>query len=85
MKGSSHQIFQRVCATRGIDYSEAGLTAFIDKRYRQAGKRFRRCQPGDLVAHAIDLINFEGLPMQLTEEVLDRAFASCFVNRNTDD
>lgn len=79
------QIFRRVCASRGIVYSEAELSAFIDKHYRQTGKRFRRCQAGDLVAHAIDLINFERLPMQLSEEVLGRAFASCFVHTGSDE
>src|SRR5262249_13744802 len=45
--GEFAQIFQRVCATRGIDCTEAALAAFIEKNYRQTGKRFRRCQPGD--------------------------------------
>ncbi len=79
------QIFKRVCAARGIAYSEPDLSSFIAKYYTQAGKRFRRCQPGDLIAHAIDLINFEGLPAQLTEDVLGRAFASCFVHSGSDE
>jgi hypothetical protein len=29
--------------------------------------------------HAVDIINFESLPSVLTEDVLDRAFQSCFV------
>ena len=45
----------------------------------QGGKRFRRCHPRDVISHAIDIINFEALPMELTEDVLDRAFDSCFV------
>ena len=37
------------------------------------------------ISHAIDLINFEGLPFELTETLLDRAFESCFVSSSMDD
>ena len=52
--------------------------------YRQAlsqgaGKPFRRCHPRDVLSHAIDLIHFEKLPFQLTDDLLDRAFESCFL------
>jgi hypothetical protein len=39
----------------------------------------RRCQPRDLLSHATNLIHFEKLPYVLTDEILDRAFESCFV------
>jgi hypothetical protein len=39
----------------------------------------RRCHPRDILSHAIDLIHFEKMPYRLTEEVLDLAFGSCFV------
>jgi hypothetical protein len=42
-------------------------------------KPLRRCHPRDVISHAIDIIHFESLPMELNEEVLDRAFHSCFV------
>ena len=32
-----------------------------------------------MITHAIDIIHFESLPMALNEDVLDRAFQSCFV------
>jgi hypothetical protein len=32
-----------------------------------------------VINHAIDILNFERRPMELTEEVLDRAFHSCFI------
>jgi hypothetical protein len=52
---------------------------FIEKHYMGSRKPFRRCQPRDVLSHAIDLIHFEGLPFQLTDELLDHAFESCFV------
>jgi predicted ATPase with chaperone activity len=73
------EIFDRYARSRGLDF-DAGLSrAFVDKHYRSTGKRFRRCHPRDVISHAIDIINFEGRPKVLTEEILDQAFTSCFV------
>jgi hypothetical protein len=73
------QIFQRACAARKISCSPGLLGRFLDKKFRPMGKQLRRCQPRDLLFHALNLIHFEKLPHQLTDEVLDRAFESCFV------
>jgi hypothetical protein len=73
------RIFENICAARSLAFERKLLDAFIDKRYRQNGKVFRRCHPRDLLTHAINLIHFEKLPYRLTAEVLDRAFESCFV------
>lgn len=72
------EIFRRFCDLKDIPCDDGVVERFTGKRYRQAGKPFRRCQPRDLISHAIDLIQFEKLPYRLTDEVLDRAFESCF-------
>jgi hypothetical protein len=51
----------------------------MDKHYRKAAKPMRRCHPRDVITHAIDLIRFERRDYFLTEDVLDRAFESCFL------
>jgi hypothetical protein len=51
----------------------------LEKRYRHTGKPMRRCHARDLLSHALNLIHFEKLPYQLSEEILDRAFESCFL------
>jgi hypothetical protein len=38
-----------------------------------------------VLCHAIDILRFEKRPWMLTEEVLDRAFESCFVDTGEDD
>ena len=73
------QIFERVCAARQLPYERELLDTFIEKRYRQNGKAFRRCHPRDLLTHAVNLMHFEKLPYELTVQVLDRAYDSCFV------
>ena len=73
------RIFENFCFSRELPFEASLLDQFIDKHYRPTGKAFRRCHPRDVLSHAIDLIHFESLPFQLTEELLDRAFESCFV------
>jgi predicted ATPase with chaperone activity len=72
------QIFERVC-NRDDLHLEANMEEFLEKHYRRPGRPFRRCHPRDLLSHAMNLIHFEKLPNQITMEVLERAFESCFV------
>ena len=51
---------------------------FVERHYRSSGKPFRRCQPRDVISHAIDYIHFDRLPFELTDDLLDQAFESCF-------
>jgi predicted ATPase with chaperone activity len=74
------EIFERFAESRLLDYEPGVLDAFVDKHYVQGGKRYRRCHPRDVISHALDLINFESLPKELTLDVLDRAFDSCFTD-----
>jgi hypothetical protein len=73
------QIFQRACTARRIPCTPGLLSRFLDKRFRRTGKALRRCHPRDLLFHALNLIHFEKLPHSLNDEILDRAFESCFV------
>ncbi|HYM13244.1 MAG TPA: hypothetical protein VEU62_21065, partial [Bryobacterales bacterium] len=73
------EIFERYCQTENIYCPRTLLHTFIDKHYRVTGKRFRRCHPRDVITHAIDLIRFERLEFELTEDLLDRGFESCFL------
>jgi predicted ATPase with chaperone activity len=73
-------IFRRFCHSHKIECEESVLEDFIDRRYLRTGKKLRRCQPRDVISHAIDLIRFERKPYVLTAEVLHRAFEMTFVS-----
>jgi hypothetical protein len=73
------QIFHGYCESRELPYPPGIVRRFIDGYYKILGKPFRRCHPRDILSHALDLINFERLPYELTDELLGRAFESCFV------
>jgi hypothetical protein len=73
------RIFESFCSTRRIPVSRDLIKWFIDKHYKLRKKPFRRCHPRDVLGHALNLIHFEKLPLNLTQELLDRAFESCFL------
>ena len=73
------RIFEAFCTARKLPFTRELITRFIDKHYRSSGKVFRRCHPRDVLSHALNLIHFEKLPFALTDDLLNRAFDSCFV------
>ena len=73
-------IFLNFCAAQDLEIPSALIDGFISKWYLSTGKPFRRCHPRDVISQAIDYINFKRLPYVLSEELLDRAFASCFAS-----
>jgi predicted ATPase with chaperone activity len=72
------EIFTRFCAACKLECSRTMLDSFIERHYTRTGHKFRRCHPRDVISHAIDLMEFEKLPRRLDEEILARAFDSCF-------
>ncbi len=77
-------IFQRFCESKSLRHQDGLIARFIDKHYREVGRPFRRCHPRDVLSHAIDLIHFEKLPFELTDDLMDRAFESCFLEETGD-
>jgi len=73
------EIWQLFCLNQNLYCPATLLDSFVEKHYTRTGKRFRRCHPRDIITHASDLIRFERLPFELNEEILDRAFESCFL------
>jgi hypothetical protein len=76
------RIFENFCSSRRIHCPIGLVDRLIEKHYRRSGKQFRRCHPRDLLSHALNLIHFERLPYELNDEILDRAYESCFVQED---
>ncbi len=77
-------IFRQFCESRALPYEGGLIERFLEKHYRNTGKVMRRCHPRDVLSHAIDLMHFERLPFLLTDDLLDRAFESCFLQEEGD-
>jgi hypothetical protein len=78
-------IFAGFCKTKGFACSEALVEHFVEKHYSRTRRQFRRCHARDVISHAIDLMEFEERPHELTEDLLDRAFQSCFAEEESRD
>jgi hypothetical protein len=78
------RIFEEFCAARKIACPEGLVSRLIERHYTRTGKPFRRCHPRDVLTHALNLIHFEKLPLDLTDHLLDRAFDSCFLSEEED-
>jgi len=74
------QIWMQFCKKNQVACEQSTLERFLQRHYRTTSKPMRRCHPRDIITHAIDFIRFEKLPFELTEEVLEHAFHSCFVD-----
>ncbi|HUA58020.1 MAG TPA: ATP-binding protein [Verrucomicrobiae bacterium] len=73
------KIFENFCASQNLTCTREMVARFIDRHYRRTTKSFRRCHPRDVLSHALNLVHFEKLPLTLTDDLLDRAFESCFL------
>jgi predicted ATPase with chaperone activity len=72
------EIFRMYSLKQGLDCPSVLLDKFLYERYERDKKPFRRCQPRDILLHVTDMIEFLRLPYTLTEDLLNRAFESCF-------
>ena len=72
------QIFTNICASSKLECPRTLLDNFIERHYTRTGHPFRRCHPRDVISHAVDLLDFENLPYHLDDDILNRAFDSCF-------
>jgi predicted ATPase with chaperone activity len=77
------EILRKVCAQRGIAYSDEGAKYLVEQYYNQTGRDLRGCHPRDLVDLMEDITRFYGEAPALTPEWIDLASASYFVD--TDD
>ncbi|MCX6594399.1 MAG: ATP-binding protein [Acidobacteria bacterium] len=74
-------IFAGFAASKKLNHEPELIERYIAKHYRN-GKKRRRCQPRDVISHALDIIAFERREYKLTDDVLDHAFESTFLTVN---
>ncbi len=78
-------IFLNFCQNKGLACPTELVEHFMEKHYSRTRRQFRRCHPRDVISHAIDLMDFEERPHELTEDLLERAFISCFADEEKRD
>lgn len=73
------KIFAMVARKRKIPLCETTLIHMLQKKYPEIDNVYANYQPIFLIDQMISICEFEGIPNQMTPELLDRAWANMFV------
>ena len=71
------RILQKYMEGKGLSYSPELLFTLL-ARYEKEGREMKACEPRDLVERCLDIIRYEGLPREITPELLRRAWNNYF-------
>ncbi|MFW8637061.1 ATPase [Cribrihabitans pelagius] len=73
------KIFAMVARKKGMPLDEPALVHLLKHRYPEIGNVYANYQPVFLIDQMIAICEFEGLPYQMSPELIDRAWANMFV------
>ncbi len=75
------KIFAMVARKRGMPLDEASLLHLLKRKYPTIDNIYANYQPIFLIDQMISICEFEGIPYQMTPELIDRAWANMFVRQ----
>jgi len=73
------KIFGLVAKAKGLPLDEQSLIHLINVKYREIDFNFANYQPAFLIDQIIMICKFEGMPYQMTPELVDRTWANMFM------
>ncbi|MEN8936134.1 MAG: ATPase [Planktotalea arctica] len=73
------EIFALVANKKGIPLAEDALIHLLQEKYPTIDNVYANYQPVFLIDQMIAICEFEGIPNQMTPELIDRAWANMFV------
>ena len=73
------KIFSLVARKKGMPLDEASLVHLLKKKYPTIDNIYANYQPIFLIDQMRSVCEFEGIPYQMTPELIDRAWANMFV------
>ncbi|MCS7070601.1 MAG: ATP-binding protein, partial [Anaerolinea sp.] len=74
------EIFIRVCNAKGVPYNDQALAYLLKKWYVEQNRKLRSVHPRDLINQLLDIATYLNKPPMLTQDMIDRAAASYFVD-----
>jgi hypothetical protein len=77
------KIFAMVARKKKMPLNEEALVHLIRNKYPTIDNNFANYQPTFLIDQMIAICEFEGIPYQMTPELIDRAWANMFVRQET--
>jgi hypothetical protein len=77
------KIFALVARKKGMPLDEDALVHLLQNKYPTIDNVYANYQPVFLIDQMISICEFEGIPYQMTPELIDRAWANMFVKDET--
>ncbi len=77
------KIFAMVARKKGMPLDEVSLVHLLKQRYPEINNIYSNYQPVFLIDQMIAICDFEGIPYQMTPDLIDRAWANMFVKDET--
>ncbi|SFT79529.1 ATP-binding protein [Sedimentitalea nanhaiensis] len=77
------KIFALVARKKGMPLNEPALLHLLKVKYPTIGNIYANYQPVFLIDQMIAICEFEGLPYQMSPDLIDRAWANMFVKDET--
>lgn len=77
------KIFSLVAKKKKMPLNEAALIHLLKVKYPTIDNVYANYQPIFLIDQMISICDFEGIPYQMTPELIDRAWATMFVKNET--
>lgn len=77
------KIFALVARKKGMPLDEPSLIHLLKKKYPTIDNIYANYQPVFLIDQMIAICEFEGIPYQMTPDLIDRAWANMFVKDET--
>ncbi len=77
------KIFALVARKKGMPLDESALIHLLQKKYPTIDNIYANYQPVFLIDQMISICEFEGIPYQMSPELIDRAWANMFVKDET--
>jgi len=78
--GEYRQVFLQVCEEMQIPYREEGFAYLLHEHHEKEGKPLLACLPRDLLGQVRDRGAYGGVRPELSEDLLDWAWANYFAN-----
>lgn len=77
-EGQYKRIFQQVCARLDVPFSESAFTYLLNELHGTSGRPLLAGYPEDIVGKARDRAVYSGLPVTLSDDLLEWAWISYF-------
>ena len=79
-----YRLFATMCQQLNVDFDKDSFVHFLREWYHNTGRKYQAVHPRDVLKGVVALCEYEGLPNQLTPELIDEACVNYFVRPQTE-